>query len=380
MIQLFKGDTMNKSIKIFVLSLFTILFISGCSFSMDNKSNEAKAYLKDKYGINKTVKSWNCVSYDDTLNNCSKNSIYYFDNNIEVYYDANRKEFQDNYQNEEIIKHAESFFLSQINTIGDVRLTRNGVTNTVTFNTNIKGKSYFHEKYEGNIEEYALKGGLIPKLSAGFVITSRGDYRRLLNNTKTLTEKYFKTNYLSLFYITSNLYNQDIFPDTNNEECFAKYINGTIYEQNFIALVGGLIISSNIPSIYLSGDDVTVLNENAIIGTKNENGEDINTYENYVPVFNELLQDTANRNNTTYIEAKPIGSALYKIKFTNELKDKVMATDTDKLDVVLKMNTNNKVFYYDSSYSKEGHGIQLNEHGEKETTIKIQDGDYIWFE
>ena len=60
---------MKKSIQIIVLSLFTILFISGCSFSFDNKSNEAKQYLKEKYGINKTVKSWGCVSYDDTLNN-----------------------------------------------------------------------------------------------------------------------------------------------------------------------------------------------------------------------------------------------------------------------------------------------------------------------
>jgi hypothetical protein len=371
---------MNKGIKLIVLSLLTIVFISGCSISFDNKSNEAKEYLKEKYGINKKVNSWKCVSYDDTLNNCSKNSIYYFEDNIEVYYDANRKEFQDNYQNEEILSVAENFFMSKINTIGDVRLTKNDVTNKVTFNTNIKGNSYFHEKYEGNIEEYALKGGLIPKLSAGYVITSRGDYRRLLNNTKTITDTYFKTNYISLFYISPNLYNQTIFPDTNNEECYAKYINGTITEQNFIVLVGGLTISSNVPSINLSGDDVTVLNENDIIGTQTETGEDINTYDNYVPVFNELLQDTANRNGTTYKEAKPIGSALYKIKFTNELKDKVMASNTDKLDIYMKINTSNKVFYYDSSYSKEGHGIQLNEHGEKEVYTKIQDGDYIWFE
>ena len=371
---------MKKSIQIIVLSLFTILFISGCSFSFDNKSNEAKQYLKEKYGINKTVKSWGCVSYDDTLNNCSKNSLYVFEDGIEVYYDANRKEFQDNYQNEEILTYAENFFMSQINTIGDVRLSKNGTTNKVTFNTNIKGKSYFHEKFEGNIEEYALKGGLIPKLSAGYVITSRGDYRRLLNLTKSITDKYFKTNYISLFYITNGLYNSNTFPDTNNEECYAKYINGTIFEQNFISLVGGITISSNIPSINLSGEDVTVLNENDVIGTTTETGETITSYENYVPVFNEMLQDTANRNNTTYKEAKPIGSALYKIKFTNELKDKVMATDTDKLDVYMKINTSSKVFYYDSSYSKEGHGIQLNEHGEREIYTKIQDGDYIWFE
>ena len=52
---------MNKGIKLIVLSLLTIVFISGCSISFDNKSNEAKEYLKEKYGINKKVNSWKCV-------------------------------------------------------------------------------------------------------------------------------------------------------------------------------------------------------------------------------------------------------------------------------------------------------------------------------
>lgn len=370
---------MKNCIKLFVLSLFTIILISGCSSSFNNKSNDAKAYLKEKYGINKTVKDWHCISYDDTLNNCSNNSIYIFDDGIEVYYDANKKEFQDNYQNEKIINDAEVFFNNFLTSIG-ATLTKGNNTYKVTFNTNMKGKSYFHEKYDGNIEEYALKGGLIPKLSAGFIITSRGDYKRLVNLTKEYFDKYFKTNYVNLFYITNNLYNQDIFPNTNNEDCFAKIVNGTIYEQNFIVLVSGITISSNIPTISLSGDDITALNENAIIGSIAENGEEIQSYDNYSTVFNELLQDTANRNNTTYIPVKPIGGAIYKIKFSNSLKERVMASNTDKLNIYMKMNTNNKVYYYDSTYSKEGHGIQINEHGQKETYINIQDGDYIWFE
>ena len=97
MIQLIQGDNMKKYIQLFVLSLLTILILSGCSFSADNKSNEAKAYLKDKYGINKTVNNWHCISYDDTLNNCSDNSIYIFDDGIEVYYDATLKQFQEKY-------------------------------------------------------------------------------------------------------------------------------------------------------------------------------------------------------------------------------------------------------------------------------------------
>ena len=372
---------MKKSIKLIVLSIFTILFISGCSISLDNKSNDAKAYLKEKYGISKSVKSWNCISYDDTLNNCSKNSIYYFEDNIEVYYDATRNEFQDNYQNEQIIKDAEIFFNSFLSTLGDVRLTKGDTTYKVTFNTNMKGKSYFHEKYEGNIEDYALKGGLIPKLSAGFVITSKGDYKRLINQTKSYADKYFKNNSISLFYLTNNFYNQDIFPDTNSPECYAKYINGTIYEQNYIELVGGLSISSNIPTINLSGEDVRVLNENAIIGTTSEEtGEEITAYDNYVFVFNELLQDIANRNNTTFIPVKPIGDALYKIKFSNDLKQRIMTTNTDKLDVYLRMPTSYKVMYYKSSDNVEGHGIQINNNGLKETYIHLQDGDYIWFE
>lgn len=372
---------MKKYIQLTIVSIISIFLLSGCAFSFDNKSNEAKAYLKDKYNINKTVKEWKCVPYNDTLNNCSKNSIYIFEDDIEVYYDYESKQFSDNYQAEEIITAAEGFFKNFIDSIGTVYLYRGTTSYKVTFNTMLNNKSYFHEKYDGNIEQYALNGGLIPKLSQGFVITTKGDYKRLVNYTQSFADKYFKKNYISLFYLSNSLYNNlNKFPDTNMEDCYAKYINGTIYEQNYISLVGGLTISSNIPTINLSGEDVTVLNENAIIGTVNENGEDINTYENYVPVFNELLQDTANRNNTTYIEAKPIGNALYKIKFTNELKEKIMETNTDKLDVYLKINTSNKVYYYDSTYSKEGHGIQLNSHGEKETYVKIQDGDYIWFE
>jgi len=372
---------MKKSIKLFVLSLLTICFVSGCSISFDNKSNDAKSYLKDKYGISKSVKSWNCVSYDDTLNNCSKNSIYYFEDNIEVYYDASRNEFQDNYQNEEILKDADIFFNNFLSSVGNIKLTKGDQTYKVTFNTNIKGKSYFHEKYDGNIEEYALKGGLIPKLSAGFVITSRGDYQRLLTIISNYATRYFPTNYITLYFLTDGLYNQNVFPDTNSPDCFAKYVNGTIYTQNYIELVGGLSISSNIPDISLYGDNVRVLNENAIIGsTSEETGEIITAYDNYVFVFNELLQDIANRNNTTYIPVKPIGDAIYKIKFSNELKSKIMANNRDKLDVYLRMNTNNKVMYYKSSDNVEAHGIQLNTNGLKETYIQIQDGDYIWFE
>jgi len=372
---------MKKSIKLFILSLLTVTFISGCSFTIDNKSNDAKAYLKEKYGINKTVNSWNCVSYNDTLNNCSDNSIYYFDDGIEVYYDSNRNEFQDNYQAKEIIADAEVFFNNFLSSLGNVKLTKNDITYKVTFNTNIKGNSYFHEKYEGNIEDYALKGGLIPKLSAGFVITSRGDYERLLNNTISYAEKYFKTNYITLFYLTDGLYYQNTFPDTNNPECYAKYMNGVIYYQNYIDLVGGVSISSNVPSFALHGDDVRVLNENAIIGTTSEEtGELITAYDNYVTVFNELLQDIAARNNTNYIPVNPIGDALYKIKFSNTIKDKIMATNSESLDVYLRMNTNYKVYYYKSSNNTQAHGIWLNENGLKETYIQIQDGDYIWFE
>ncbi len=245
---------MKNCIKLFVLSLFTIILISGCSSSFNNKSNDAKAYLKEKYGINKTVKDWHCISYDDTLNNCSNNSIYIFDDGIEVYYDANKKEFQDNYQNEKIINDAEVFFNNFLTSIG-ATLTKGNNTYKVTFNTNMKGKSYFHEKYDGNIEEYALKGGLIPKLSAGFVITSRGDYKRLVNLTKEYFDKYFKTNYVNLFYITNNLYNQDIFPNTNNEDCFAK---GLLHFPQYTRpeVIDGL----EVPKILMSGDHAKIRN------------------------------------------------------------------------------------------------------------------------
>ena len=318
--------------------------------------NKALNYYKNKYGIDQKVANVKVIENTPSscLFGCKPYEAYrsiLLENGDEIIYDVQNKKFYDDHQYKLIEKDIQELYmnklLSMVNEIkADNELSKfSNYDNFITINNaivdDVSGKFqknnvfYFHEFYDGNVEEYIDKEPIKFNRSTLTILCDKNSKcNDIVANYYNILKKADIA--IKIYELTDNFMTRPI----------AYYSGDNIIIFKFIKILQGLEVSSM--------NNITLEDGDIIMQEVTENAKIINKINNAEDSSKKVI----------------ITSPIYKVKFSNNLKSilskdnnlKLFIRKDDRIynDILFEYNPNED-YNYDIFQDNMNYGRKLNE-------------------